>query len=103
MTGVQTCALPISNTIENLSEEVKHEPHIALDGGEDGLYFYREIIKNAKKHLNKNGYLAFEIGYNQKQQVEKLLDENGYKNIYSRKDLSGNDRVVVAQNIAKEG
>lgn len=92
-----------TNTIENLSEEVKHEPHIALDGGEDGLYFYREIIKNAKKHLNKNGYLAFEIGYNQKQQVEKLLDENGYKNIYSRKDLSGNDRVVVAQNIAKEG
>ena len=92
-----------TNTIENLSEEVKHEPHIALDRGEDGLYFYREIIKNAKKHLNKNGYLAFEIGYNQKQQVEKLLDENGYKNIYSRKDLSGNDRVVVAQNIAKEG
>lgn len=92
-----------TNTIENLSEEVKHEPHIALDGGEDGLYFYREIIKNAKKHLNPNGYLAFEIGYNQKNQVEKLLDENGYKNIYSRKDLSGNDRVVVAQNIVKEG
>lgn len=92
-----------TNTIENLSEEVKHEPHIALDGGEDGLYFYIEIIKNAKKHLNPNGYLAFEIGYNQKNQVEKLLDENGYKNIYSRKDLSGNDRVVVAQNIVKEG
>ncbi len=88
-----------TNIIENLSEEVKHEPHIALDGGEDGLYFYREIIKNAKKHLNTNGYLAFEIGYNQKNQVENLLDENGYKNIYSRKDLSGNDRVVVAQNM----
>lgn len=92
-----------TSTINNLSEEVKHEPHIALDGGEDGLYFYREIIKNAKKHLNTNGYLAFEIGYNQKKPVEKLLEESGYKNIYSRKDLSGNDRVVVAQNIVKEG
>lgn len=88
-----------TKTIEELSEEVKYEPHIALDGGEDGLYFYREIIKNAKKYLNPNGYLAFEIGYNQKKQVEKLLEENGYKNIYSRKDLSGNDRVVVAQNM----
>lgn len=88
-----------TNTIESLSEEVKLEPHIALDGGEDGLYFYREIIKNGKKYLNPNGYLAFEIGYNQKNQVEKLLEENGYKNIYSRKDLSGNDRVVVAQNL----
>lgn len=88
-----------TKTIEELSEEVKYEPHLALDGGEDGLYFYREIIKNAKKYLNPNGYLAFEIGYNQKKQVEKLLEENGYKNIYSRKDLSGNDRVVVAQNM----
>lgn len=88
-----------TKTIEELSEEVKYEPHIALDGGEDGLYFYREIIKDAKKYLNPNGYLAFEIGYNQKKQVEKLLEENGYKNIYSRKDLSGNDRVVVAQNM----
>lgn len=92
-----------TETIKNLSEEVKHEPQIALDGGEDGLYFYKEIIKNAKKYLNSNGYLAFEIGYNQKNQVEKILEENGYKNIYSRKDLSGNDRVVVAQNIVKEG
>lgn len=88
-----------TETIEGLSEEVKKEPYIALDGGEDGLYFYREIIKNAKQYLNPNGYLAFEIGYNQRNQLKKLLDENGYKNIYSRKDLSGNDRVVVAQNI----
>lgn len=86
-----------TKTIESLSEEVKNEPHIALDGGEDGLVFYREIIKNAKEYLNPNGYLALEIGYNQKEKVEKLLDENGYKNIYSKKDLSGNDRVVVAQ------
>lgn len=88
-----------TETIETLSEEVKKEPHIALDGGKDGFYFYREIIKEAKKYLNSNGYIAFEIGYNQREQVEKLLYENEYKNIYSRKDLSGNDRVVVAQNI----
>lgn len=86
-----------TKTIEGLSEEVKKEPHIALDGGEDGLYFYKEIIKNAKKYLNPDGYLAFEIGYNQREQVEKLLEENGYKSIYSRKDLSGNDRVVVGK------
>lgn len=86
-----------TETIKTLPEEVKNEPHIALDGGEDGLYFYREIIKNAKDYLNQDGYLAFEIGYNQKDRVEKLFDENGYKNIYSKKDLSGNDRVVVAQ------
>lgn len=88
-----------TKTIQELSEEVRKEPHIALDGGEDGLYFYREIIKNAKQYLNSKGYLAFEIGYNQREEVERILDENGYKNIYSKKDLSGNDRVVVAQNI----
>ena len=88
-----------TQTIEGLSEEVKKEPHIALDGGEDGLYFYKEIINNAKKYLNPNGYLAFEIGYNQKNAVEELLEKNEYINIYSKKDLSGNDRVVVAQNI----
>lgn len=86
-----------TETIKTLSEEVKKEPHIALDGGQDGLYFYREIIKNAKQYLNKDGYLAFEIGYNQKKKVEELLDENGYKSIYSKKDLSGNDRIVVGQ------
>lgn len=86
-----------TKTIEELSEEVQKEPYIALDGGEDGLYFYKEIINNAKNYLNTNGYLAFEIGYNQKKQVEELLDKNGYKNIYSKKDLSGNDRVVIAQ------
>lgn len=83
--------------LKTLPEEVKNEPYIALDGGEDGLHFYREIIKNAKEYLKQDGYLAFEIGYNQKNQVENLLDEYGYKNIYSKKDLAGNDRVVIAQ------
>lgn len=86
-----------SNTINTLSEEVQNEPILALDGGENGLDFYRKIVKEAKKYLNPNGYLAFEIGYNQRVEVEKILEENGYKNIYSRKDLAGNDRIVVGQ------
>lgn len=86
-----------TDVIKTLSKEVQNEPILALDGGKDGLKFYREIIENAKRYLNDNGYLAFEIGYNQKVEVENLLKENGYKNIYSRKDLSGNDRVVIAQ------
>ena len=86
-----------SNIINTLSEEVQNEPIIALDGGEDGLDFYRKIVKESKKYLNSNGYLAFEIGYNQRAEVEKILEENGYKNIYSRKDLAGNDRIVVGQ------
>ena len=86
-----------SDTINSLSEEVKNEPILALDGGEDGLDFYRKIVKGAKKYLNQNGYLALEIGYNQRVEVEKILEENGYKNIYSRKDLAGNDRIVVGQ------
>lgn len=86
-----------TEVINTLSEEVKKEPQIALDGGIDGLDFYRQIIQDAKDYLNENGYLAFEIGYNQKQSVEKLFKDNGYKNIYSRKDLAGNDRIVVGQ------
>ncbi len=86
-----------SNTINSLSKEVQNEPILALDGGEDGLDFYRKIVRKARKYLNPNGYLAFEIGYNQKVEVEKILEENGYKNVYSRKDLAGNDRIVVGQ------
>lgn len=86
-----------TDTIKTLSEEVKKEPLLALDGGIDGLEFYRKIAEESKKYLNKDGYLAFEIGYNQRLDVEKILKENDYKNIYSRKDLSGNDRIVVGQ------
>lgn len=86
-----------SEVIKTLSEEVKKEPIIALDGGEDGLDFYRKIAKEAKDYIDKEGYLALEIGYNQRTEVENILKENGYKNIYSRKDLGGNDRIVVGQ------
>ena len=86
-----------NETIKTLSEEVKNEPMLALDGGKDGLDFYRKITECAKEYLNKDGYLAFEIGYNQRIAVENILKENGYKNVYSRKDLGGNDRIVVGQ------
>lgn len=86
-----------TEVMKTLSKEVQAEPSLALDGGEDGLKFYKEIIKNAKEYLNEDGYLAFEIGYNQREAVENLFKEYGYKNVYSKKDLAGNDRVVVAQ------
>ncbi|MGO1580986.1 MAG: peptide chain release factor N(5)-glutamine methyltransferase [Peptoniphilaceae bacterium] len=80
--------------IENLQIEIKDfEPRLALDGGKDGLYFYRKIIKNLDKHLNKNGFLVLEIGYNQKNLITDLLED--YKT-YCFKDLSGNDRVLIA-------
>ena len=84
-----------TEVIKSLSGEVKCEPFIALDGKEDGLYFYRKIIKEAKEYLNINGMLFLEIGYDQKEEVENLFKENGYKNVYSKKDYSGNDRIVV--------
>ena len=86
-----------TETIKTLDKDVQNEPHLALDGGEDGLKYYREIAKNAKNYIENDGFLALEIGYNQRQAVEKILESNGYKNIYSRKDLSGNDRIIICQ------
>ena len=84
--------------IDNLDENVKHEPIIALDGGESGLEFYEIIVRNAYKYLNKNGYLCLEIGYNQKKDVCELLKNSGkYKNIIVKKDLNGNDRVIITK------
>ena len=81
--------------LETLSEEVKHEPVLALDGGEDGLDFYRKVIKDSKNYLKENGILALEIGFDQKEAVMELLKQEDYKEIYSKKDYSGNDRIVV--------
>lgn len=84
--------------ISTLSKQVQNEPIIALDGGEDGLYFYKQIAKNAARNINKNGFLCLEIGFDQAEDVKKILKEtNYYKNIEIIKDLSGNDRCVISQ------
>ena len=84
--------------IERLDREVKKEPHIALDGGEDGLDFYRKIIHNSEEYLKFNGYLCLEIGYDQKIDVIEFIEnEEKYKDTYSKKDLYGNDRIVITK------
>ena len=80
-----------------LAKDVLNEPRLALFGGDDGLYFYREISKSAIEYLKENGYIIFEIGYNQKDEVSNILEENNYHDIEVIKDYSGNDRVVVAR------
>lgn len=84
--------------IKQLDIEVQKEPILALDGGYDGLDFYRKIIENAYQYLKYNGYLCLEIGYDQKIDVIELLENQGnYTDIYCKKDLYGNDRVIVAK------
>lgn len=82
--------------IRGLDEEVKdHEPVLALDGREDGLHFYRRIIKEGWGHLHYGGWLCFEIGYDQGQAVSRLMEEAGYAHIQVKKDLAGLDRIVI--------
>ena len=90
------------NVINELSIEVKHEPKIALDGGKDGLDFYRKLSSESDKYLREDGYLCLEIGYDQKNEVIEILkNEKKYKNIYSKKDLFGNDRIIIAQKVGE--
>ena len=87
-----------TDVIKTLDKEVQNEPMLALDGGEDGLDIYRRIINEAYKYLNSDGYLCLEIGYDQKEEVINLIKETEkYINIYSKKDLAGNDRIVVCE------
>lgn len=82
-------------TIGELAPEVRiHEPRMALDGGEDGLDFYRRIIPGAADHLVTGGMLFFEIGYDQAEQVSALMEDAGYYEIRTIKDYGGNDRIV---------
>ena len=87
-----------SDVIPTLMEEVRvHEPILALDGLEDGLFFYREIIKESPGYLNGGGMLFFEIGYDQADDVRRLMEENGYKDVTVVKDFAGLDRVVYGR------
>ena len=86
-----------TKVIEELDKQVKNEPYIALDGGADGLKFYKIIIENAYKYIKNEGKVFLEIGYDQKNELINLFKENiHYENIYSKKDLGGNDRIIVA-------
>ena len=83
--------------MEELQTEVKHEPEMALFGGDDGLMFYREIARIWKSSLKKDGWLLFEMGLSQFRDVMEILKENGYEDVSFACDLAGIDRVVMGR------
>jgi release factor glutamine methyltransferase len=83
--------------IDALQTEIAFEPRIALDGGGDGLAFYKKILAQAPEYLKENGRLFIEIGYDQKDDLAELLNAAGcFKNIKALKDYSGYYRVITA-------
>mgnify|MGYP002679185179 FL=1 len=87
-----------TDEIPKLMAEVRdYEPHLALDGKEDGLYFYDKIIREAREYLYEDGYILFEIGQDQLEAVRGFLVENGYVDIEGMKDYAGLDRIVTAR------
>jgi release factor glutamine methyltransferase len=92
-----------SGVIPSLAAEVKcHEPRLSLDGGEDGLDFYRRIIPGAVAHLVIGGMLYMEIGFDQAEDVAALLQENGYYGVEVIRDYGGKDRIVTAVRSVKQ-
>ena len=88
---------PYIPTIEilGLDSEVKdHDPLIALDGGRDGLDFYRRIIDKSGDYLEDGGYLAMETGYDETDKVMSLMINRGYREVGSLKDMGNNPRIV---------
>ena len=84
--------------IDTLSDEVRRfDPLIALDGGEDGLLFYRKITEQSVNYLKPGGWLLYEIGSNQAGQVKDIMSANGYEDICIVKDLAGLCRVVMGR------
>ena len=89
--------------IEALEPEVRiHEPMMALDGMEDGLFFYRKIVSASNEFLNPDGWLFFEIGYDQGKAVSDMMIETGYSGVQVIKDLAGLDRVVIGKLVQEE-
>ena len=89
-----------TTNIQYLNQDVQQEPKIALDGGEDGLKFYRILAKQAYQYLKPNGLLVMEIGYNQKQSVTKILKSTEkYQKINCKKDFDGNDRIILCKTL----
>ena len=82
--------------IETLHTQVKdYEPYNALEGGEDGLDFYRQITEESVQYLKQGGILAYEVGHDQAEDVSKIMKYHGYDKIYTKKDIQGIDRVVI--------
>ena len=87
-----------TNVIKELDIQVKNEPYIALDGGEDGLDFYKKIINESYQYLKCNGYLCLEIGFDQKFDVIELIENaEKFEGTYSKKDLFDNDRIIITR------
>lgn len=87
-----------TNEIQKLPKDVRQEPVIALDGGKDGLDFYRKIYDKGNEFLNRQGYICVEIGYNQREAVKRIIEKKQrYVETYCKKDLCENDRVIVTQ------
>lgn len=83
-----------SAVVPTLEEECHYEPQIAFDGGEDGMVFYRAIVRDYGKYIKEDGHLIFEIGYDQREDISNLADAFGFEcQIY--KDYGKNDRVAV--------
>ena len=92
---------PYIKVREEIEDIVKNnEPAVALYAGEDGLYYYRKILENIKDYLEDDFLIAFEIGYDQKEKIIKLIKENLKNiNIITKKDLSDKDRMIFITNI----
>jgi len=91
------CNPPYVSSDFEISPEVKHDPALALFSGSDGLALIRKIVPNALKHLNSDGWLALEIGFDQSDQLETLLSSNSYKNITVHHDIENIPRFPIAQ------
>lgn len=83
-----------SSVIDTLEEELFFEPRAALDGGSDGLMFYRHIVKEYGKNLKKNGFFAFEIGFDQADDIKRIAKQFGYE-CEVHTDLSKNPRMAI--------
>lgn len=83
-----------TTVVKELAPELSAEPTAALDGGEDGLLFYRAILQNGKKHLKAGGFFLFEIGFDQAEDLLRLAKDADFSVCQILKDLSGNDRVA---------
>ena len=86
-----------SGELAGLQREVQAEPRLALDGGEDGLVFYREIARRYRSRLAPGGWLLFEAGYDQAPDIIRIFQQNGYGEIGIRRDLAGIERCVFAR------